>query len=391
MNKKTIGIGLFLATMAPFLTANLTIIVNPALASISALYPEIPFATFTWVSTIASLFGIAGSLGAGMLAGKRMSVKAALIIALLFTGVGGILPIFITSFPLLLVCRAFVGCGVGMVSSIGYPMILSVFEGPQAMRMTGMGTSVMNVSGVVYQILAGFLAAVSLDAIWLLNLVPLILLLFVMKNIKTDNPPAVEEKTVQKERRPFPRKPIFCMIVFAIMTAAGYPLLLNMSAIVLSENLGTPSLTGVLSSLFSVGGILAGILFPFVSKQLKRAVVPAACLCEAAGVLTAFFFHHAAGMGLGLILMGIGNYTVWPGLVADFHTYVPEEHMTMASGLAAVGINAGMFLGSPFILAAAAISQSDSLRLPLLYGGIGIGLCTLVWLVIIGKEQTTNG
>jgi MFS family permease len=392
IKKEKIGVGLIIAIMAPFICANFMLITVPALAAISAGYPDIAFNTITFVATIASLFGMVGGLISGALAGRVFKYKTVILTAIALVVVSGILPLFFRSFPILLISRICVGFGCGALVPLGYPLIFSLFKGDRASRFIGAGTSVMNIAGVGVQLLGGFISTLSLNFVWMSHLLALIFAVFVFFFLR-ENPlmrPPDEKVTASSSsvNKRMPAAVYFSAIGFGFLAMALYPIVLNISAIVVGEGLGDAAIAGTLSSLFFLGGILSGIFYPPLTKVFGRFMIPALCGFEVVGMLLGFFGRNLVLLGAGEVLVGVCHYMIWPAIVADFNTYVAPEKMSFASGILAGALNGFMFLTTPLLIVLANVTGNNSVRLPLLAGAIIIAIVMVVWfLAQLGRER----
>lgn len=83
-----------------------SMIVGPALADLAAAYPNVPYANILLISTIPQLCGIPVSLITGKIAGSKVKYKT---LAATCALIGGVLPFFIRSFPIILLSRVIFG------------------------------------------------------------------------------------------------------------------------------------------------------------------------------------------------------------------------------------------------------------------------------------------
>ena len=391
--KKRLNLGMIIAMMTPFICANLTLIVTPALADIAAAYPHIPYNSITFSSTISSLFGMPAGVVAGAVAGRRAKYKTVIVAMCALIVLGGVLPMLVPQFALLLVARALVGFGCGALSALGYPLILAVVSEEQATKMTGVGTTVMNIAGVGVQLIAGVICRISLNAVWLSHLVTAVFAAFVIIFLKENRPGKAEQTAddtvhTASGKRGLPLAVFFSSIGLGLLAMALYPIVLNISAIVTGEGLGDASVAGTLTSLFFLGGILSGFLYAPISKATGRFIIPVLCGVEAVGMLVAFFGHNVILLGIGEVLVGVCHYMIWPAIVANFNTFLVPEKMSLASGILSGCLNGGMFLTSPFLILLANVTGNSSVRLPLLAGAIIIAVIMVIWFFVsVGKKQ----
>ena len=125
--------------------------ITPALASIAAAFPAIPFTTLLLVSTGAVLISVPATLISGRLAGNVIKYKTLLIIGMVLFIFGGIAPYFMTDFFAILAVRAIFGIGLGIVTPLGAALIIAFFDGEVRAQMMGFGNVAANVGGILFQ------------------------------------------------------------------------------------------------------------------------------------------------------------------------------------------------------------------------------------------------
>ena len=94
--------------------------------------------------------------------------------------------------------------------------------------------------------------------------------------------------------------------------------------------------------------------------------------------------HNLVGLGVGLFVIGLSHYCMWPGLIARFNEFVPLESMGLISGLVSAALSLGMFLSSPFITLVGSVTGNDSPRMPIPVG-TAILLVIAVVFFLLGK------
>ena len=94
--------------------------VTPALAAFGSAFPDADPVTISLIQSLPSLTTILGTLLVGAVAGKKISFKVTGIVALIIYLIFGCLPaLWNDSLTSILIARACVGFGMGMVSPLG--------------------------------------------------------------------------------------------------------------------------------------------------------------------------------------------------------------------------------------------------------------------------------
>ena len=125
--------------------------VSPALGRIQQAFPEASELTVQMILTLTPLFIIPFSLLTGRLSlkiNKRHILFAGLTIYLL-AGVGGGL---MNSMPMILVMRALLGIGTGLISALSLSLIADFYHGNERSTTMGQSSAIATLGGIVLKI-----------------------------------------------------------------------------------------------------------------------------------------------------------------------------------------------------------------------------------------------
>lgn len=390
MKSEKEGRGNLISVLAVYFAANVIFITSPAMQAFATdLYPEIAYGTVLLLSTISSLFMIPGSLLAGVILGKQISFRQMAVLSMGGIIIAGVLPFFIRTFAFVLVMRAIVGFCIGLGFPLQSTLALKLFDDEVRPGVLGKATFVMALGSIVYMVMSGVLCDVDASYVWLIHgvlIVPLVLVLVFLKEPREAGDTKATEKEDGKKEK-LPGMAVFASTMFMIMFFAFYPVILNMSAIIDYENLGTGAVTGIISSLFTIGNALAGLIFARVCKLAGKYTVPAGLVLWTAGMAVFGFGHNLSMIMIGVIVSGIAAQIVWPGTVNSFSEYVPESRLSLASALFVSGMNLGCFLTSFFISGVSNVTGNDNPRLPCMIGLVIVIVFAAVWSVVEVKRK----
>lgn len=326
MNSNNQKRGNFISVLAVYFAANVIFIMSPAMNSIATeLYPDIAYGTVLLLSTISSLFMIPGSLAAGAVLGKQVGFKQMAVVSL-----GGT---------------------------------------------------------IIYMLVSGAVCDISASYVWLVHgilIIPLILILIFLKEPdKSGTEQSIQGSAADRSQNSpgekLPPMAVFASAMFMIVFFAFYPILLNMSAIVDQEGLGTAAVTGIISSLFTIGNAIAGVIFAGVYKAAGRFTIPVGLVLWAAGTAIFSFGHNLPMIVIGVVVCGIAVQIVWPGTINSFAGYVPPSKQSMASALFVSGMNLGCFLTSFYITGVADLTGNADPRLPCQIGLVIVIIFAVIW------------
>lgn len=390
MNERT---GNFISVLAVYFAANVIFIMSPAMNSIATnLYPDIEYGTVLMLSTISSLFMIPGSLLAGAVLGKKIGFKQMAVISLGGIVIAGVLPYFITNFTVVLILRIIVGFCIGLGFPLQSTLALKLFNDNERPTILGKATVAMSCGAIFYMLVSGTVCDMDASYVWLVHgilIVPLILVVIFLKEPeKIEESEQVEIKDAKNEK--LPMLAVITSGLFMVVFFAFYPVLLNMSAIVEQEGLGAGAVTGIISSLFTIGNAIAGIIFAKVYKATGKYVIPVGLVFWAIGTAIFSFGNHIAMIVAGVVICGISVQTVWPGIINSFSQYVPASKQSMASALFISGMNLGCFLTSFYITGVAELTGNADPRLPCQIGLMIVVVFAVIWSMIEIKRKRSE-
>ncbi len=385
---KNVSIGLLLGILSVFSLAQSTQVIAPALQSLSEYYQDIPYSRVLMLSSIVSLAVIPCSTIAGSLAGRKVKYKTLALTAMVLVLVGGLLPLLVMeSFSAVFVCRILVGMGVGIATPLSSALIMKLLPASKQALWQGVGTAVMNVCGVFYQSVSGFICTVNLRMTWAVYgflLIPLLLAVFFLKEPAQTE----EEAAVSAKRERLPVGTIMTCIGFGLLYLFLSPVLLGISSILVREEIGTAASAGVILSAYSIGGMAAGFCYGAVDRLLKKWTIPVSLLLQVAGLAACAFGKNVLLLGAGTVLFGISIHWIWPACVVEFGKL--KSGGAAASGLFISCMHLGTFSAAPLIGFIGRISGNDSPRLPVIAGCIGTVIVAAIWIGCKLKQDKQN-
>lgn len=377
VNKKIVTI----AVMSVFFIAMGIGTITPAIQSIAEAFPNLNFSTILLVSTLPSLFIIPSTYIAGMVAGNKVGYRPLLIVGILLFSLAGAAPYFLTTnFTTILITRALFGIGLGALMPLGNAIILSLFEGQERANMLGLSGVVMNLGGIVLQLLGGILAAIRWNYAFLAHLVGILSLIMVLFML-----PEPERKEQQvNEKIVIPTSVYFISALFGIAMMVNYPLLVNMSTIIITDKLGDAASAGVVLSMFTVGGMIAGAIFGKVYQIATRFTISIGLLILALGSGIVHYASNLMILTLGTTLVGIGFGLVMPAVMMILGMIVAPVAFAAASGILMAFMNLGGFLSTYYIAMLSNINSA--VRFPIFVAMCLYGLSGLVYGAIQAKN-----
>lgn len=357
--------------------------ITPALQNLAEAFPEVPFTTVLMLSTLPSLFIIPFTIIAGAVAGTKIGFKPLLIVSLFLFIIGGAAPYFMSDFNTILVSRAVFGIGLGILTPLGNAIVMKLFDGQQRANMLGLGTVIMNVGGIVLQLLAGILCSINVKYTWLAHLLAILSLVIVILFL----PEPEKDVRAAGEKVKMPGGVYLLSTVFGIFFMLMYPMLLNMSTIIISSGLGNAAAAGTVLSMFTVGGMISGALFGKVFQIFKKYCIPVGVLTATIGVAFVNYSNSLLILTIGCFIVGFGLSILMPAIFMDIGTMVSPAGFAMASGILMAFMNIGGFISTFYMQMIASATGNDSPKFPIFITMICYAIIAVVWGFVKMREK----
>lgn len=381
---KKAGLLVILAVLTAYFSNAIAGLVNPAIASLAAAYPESSLNTIMLVSTLPMLFAIPTNFLSGPIV-KKIGVKATLILGLAIFIVSSVVPFTMrTSFTPILVTRAINGLGYGLISPITPMLVNAYIEPERRSSILGYGQSVTQGFGIVLSSVVGLVAARTVYNIWLINLVmciPLILGLTLPKPPKFEEAAAAAAEEAAAQAAPVQKEKIpvvawVAIILGFVWFVFSYPAFLYLSPLILGKGLGDAAMAGFVQTMFNVGGVIAGLIFGRVLAAAKKRVISVGLLLLVINYLLFAFTESVPLYYAANLIGGIGYSIVYVGFITILSMNTAPTVFPTAMGIMSALMNCGAFASSYVItFIAGAAGQSASLTFPFV-------LCAGVFVVL---------
>lgn len=355
--------------------------ITPALNAIFVQFSDLPITTLLLVSTLPSLAVIPASIIAGSVAGSKVRYKTLAILGMVLFVLGGVAPYFANDFTVILLERAIFGIGLGIISPLANSLVMGVYEGDKVATMTGIVTLSMNIGGMVLQFMGGFLAGIGWNYAFLphgLGIISLILVIFFLP--EPPQAPVVEATQVLPKEK-LPLKVWITVLVYGIFTLCIYPMLVNMSTLIVERGLGTTATAGIVLSFLTIGGMVAGSVFGKVFKISGRFILAFGFAIGVIGLGIVVIAQNIILLTVGAFLVGVAMSTLIPASMMIISMSAKPAQMAFSVSLFMAGMNLFGFL-STYLIGAIASITGDAVTAPITVGTIVSGIFCILYLVI---------
>ena len=374
--------------------------IGPILADISKAFPGTSDTTVQFLMTFPILFTMILELISAKVS-EKLPAKLLAIAGLVTIGAAGILAVlFHGSLAILFVWGAVLGIGLGLVAPIAPGLINERFDGKEKLTMLGWQNSASTIGSMIMTFACGFLAVIGWNYGYLVYLICVPGIIFTLIGLK-ERPKAGSEKDIpeteetpgeyKEEPRHKTEKPKFRLVIWRDMLIACLFLMLysaipaNISMLVAEKGAGDTSVAGILTTVFSLAGMLAGLVFGFLTGIFRKYTNTVGACVMAAG---AFLMGIASGlpvMIIGCILAGASMSLVMAVCMGAASLLPGYE--TINSALILASTSVGIFITPLLTSLTAVVTGSSAVFYRFLALAI-IGIVLAVITVILKRNRT---
>ncbi|MBE3637316.1 MFS transporter [Mangrovicoccus algicola] len=346
--------------IALLLAASLTILSNslisPALPGIEARFAEEENAAL-----LARLLVTAPSLMVALLApfagamADRFGRRPQLLIGVALFALAGTAGLYLPSLHLVLLSRLVLGVSVALIMTAQTALVGDFFTGTARSNFMGLQISATNFGGLIFLMLAGWLAAISPVGPFVIYGVALLYLPLMMLSLRGTGRAQTGTAAAGGAVPPGEGEPrwiatLGLVVLLAALCFVCFYLLPTQAPYFLAT-LGhpEPQAAGLLMGAMTLAGGFSSLLFGHVRLRLGRAGTPAlGFLFFAAG-----FLLFAAAEGFGLVLLGgaaigAGGGLLMPTFLGVAVEVAPAHRRGLAAGAITTSVFTGQFL-SPLV------------------------------------------
>jgi len=357
--------------------------VSPALANISNAFPNAGMGLIKTILTLPSLLIIPFSLLSGILVHK-FGNKKVLISGIIIYIIGGIAPVWANTIPQLLIFRAILGCGCGLIMPISQILIASNFRGSIKARITGYSGAASYLMGVVASFVVAPLSSINWHYsfyIYLIAVLVLILNIIILPNTK----PVQTEKTDKSAK--ISRNVWTIILGILLVNIAFYAVPANVALFMKEQQIGSHTSAGIVISLFMIAGFLAGIFLHHLKGIFKSYIVLFGITVMALGYIILSISYDMFSVITGAALVGFSFGILFPSLLILITGKCSDKACVAALSIASCSQFLGQFL-SPYVLSIIKyLFGLESLRYDFVI--LAVGLSTFV-IVYFSYRQLTD-
>lgn len=312
--------------------------INPAMAKLA---DEFSRYDYTLIATIPPLFMVPGIMITGFTAERYIKYRTLAGISCILYLIGGVTPVFLSSFHMIILCRAIFGLGVGILAPLGNTLVIRLAEQKSKAKYMGYGAVAMNIGGILQQLFVGQAATHHTRWAFLCYLIAFTTLICMIFLPEPKPEPGVKEAKIHLLRVSKGTWKKAGMIF--IMNMAYQPVILNIALIFRDKALGGVEKAAFAMTVYTISGCIAGIVFGNMLKRIQKNSIALGMIICGIGAFSIVGAEHYLSMMISAIIAGFG-YTTF---TTSFFTFVgveeQAEFVVAATSLTMIFMNLGAF------------------------------------------------
>lgn len=363
------------------------------------LIPIVPniFETFPDASPFLQNFIVSGpmliAIPATLICGKLaqfVSKKYLLIFAYVLFAVAGIGTAFANTLFLFLLLRSLIGITFGFLGAACFGLIAELFqEEKERSSMMGLFNAMMAVVGIVLATGSGYIAMANWHYSFFLHIGAIVIVILMILVLPATPPEGKGQQDGQQdEKQRLPYLKVGALAVSTIVFNVLFMILFYFVAVYLQEaKLGDSSTAGIMSSIGTLGGFIAGLIFAFLYGRVRK-------FTPAVFFLVLGVCYFVLSMNVSLVIVGIacfvGNWAYnlsMPYYYLRATTIVPPSVISLSSGITNASIGLGCALAPYLLNLYQGLFKVYTLRETFLYVAISLGICGVISIILAARKK----
>ncbi|MDO5411364.1 MAG: MFS transporter [Lachnospiraceae bacterium] len=356
--------------------------IYPAAEKIYQAYPDASLGVLNFILTGPSLILIFASILCGFLVryiGKKQLIVYGYVIFILTA----LACVFLDQPVILAVTRGIMGLTMGIVSTAMVGLIAELFTDESARSsILGYYNGIMSALGAVFSFIAGYLAVLNWHYVFLvfLIMIPITAAIFFFV---PDTAPEKNEASLSDSKEAMPYHRILPLAAAAFVINAMYAIVLTQIAPIAGElKIGGASEAGIMTSLGTVGSLIACLLFGWLYERLKLFIPVIYSLLLALGFFGLACSKNIWMAGALCTLLGAMYGLSYSYYLMYASIIVPPSKSSFAIAIVNAAVYLGIFVAPYVPMLYQSILRKNTIVAVLPYIAITLVICTVISLII---------
>lgn len=389
VNKKKLKVSILSLSL---LTVMAGAAMAPALGVISEYFSDEKTLFVQMIISMPAVFIFLTSFVFPKLAAK-FRARTLLMIGLAFYTIGGCVAGVFNSIWIVLLMRALVGVGVGIIMPLSTGLLAFYFSPQEQEGLMGWSSAMNNMGGVIATLISGALATVSWRIsflVYLMGLISIVLCGAFMPNDKIQSDEADErrgsaepERVIPSTGQVFRSNYVYIIAMFLEMsTFFIYPA--NFAMVTVRAGVIPENLTAIIMAIMDLVAFFGGMLFVKVKAAAGGSTKFVAPILFVVGYILLGVIGGWFGVLAGSVCVGFANGEGIPLIISEASKKMGRLAATTVMPLISAALYIAQF-ASPFIMSGVAAIAGDAVNLPY-YWGAALGVIFLLWSALIPSD-----
>lgn len=389
VNKKKLKVSILSLSL---LTVMAGAAMAPALGVISEYFSDEKTLFVQMIISMPAVFIFLTSFVFPKLAAK-FRARTLLMIGLAFYTIGGCVAGVFNSIWIVLLMRALVGVGVGIIMPLSTGLLAFYFSPQEQEGLMGWSSAMNNMGGVIATLISGALATVSWRIsflVYLMGLISIVLCAAFMPNDKIQSDEADErrgsaepEHVIPSTGQVFRSNYVYIIAMFLEMsTFFIYPA--NFAMVTVRAGVIPENLTAIIMAIMDLVAFFGGMLFVKVKAAAGGSTKFVAPILFVVGYTLLGVIGGWFGVLAGSVCVGFANGEGIPLIISEASKKMGRLAATTVMPLISAALYIAQF-ASPFIMSGVAAIAGDAVNLPY-YWGAALGVIFLLWSALIPSD-----
>lgn len=390
VNKKRLKVSILSLSL---LTVMAGAAMAPALGVISEYFSDEKTLFVQMIISMPAVFIFLTSFVFPKLAAK-FRARTLLMIGLAFYTIGGCVAGVFNSIWIVLLMRALVGVGVGIIMPLSTGLLAFYFSPQEQEGLMGWSSAMNNMGGVIATLISGALATVSWRIsflVYLMGLISIVLCAAFMPNDKIQSDEADErrgsaepEHVIPSTGQVFRSNYVYIIAMFLEMsTFFIYPA--NFAMVTVRAGVIPENLTAIIMAIMDLVAFFGGMLFVKVKAAAGGSTKFVAPILFVVGYTLLGVIGGWFGVLAGSVCVGFANGEGIPLIISEASKKMGRLAATTVMPLISAALYIAQF-ASPFIMSGVTAIAGDAVNLPY-YWGAALAVVFLLWSVLIQNVQ----
>lgn len=347
--------------------------VAPALNVIKEYFYDVDQTLVQMIISIPALFIALTSLIFPKLS-QKFKAKELVMAGLLLYVVGGCVAGLFNNIYVVLIFRALVGVGVGIIMPLSTGLLSFYFAPEEQDKLMGYSSAMNQMGGVVATLISGVLAGISWRAsflVYLIGLISIVLCLIFLPNDK------ISSKNGEKEKGVFKKYYVYIAAIFLLMfTFFVYPSSFAMETA--KEGIIPQSYIAIIMAGMDLIAFFGGLSFVFIKKTFDKKTKYIAPIMFFIGYVLLFVVGGWIGAIVGSVFIGFANGLGIPFIISSASQKAGKTAATTVMPLISMAMYLAQFV-TPMILSVVSVLVGADVinHLPYMVAGVSAVLFVL--------------